>query len=54
LETNTPEADRAIEWETNATGNAYGGIENDGGGWGMDAVDPKGLTVLVAGVAVLP
>ncbi len=46
LETNTPEAKRAIAWETSASGSAFGGIENNGDGYGMDAVDPNGLAVL--------
>ena len=47
LNTNTAEASRAIAWQSAATGTSVGGIENAGDGYGMDAVDPHGVTVII-------
>lgn len=47
LNTNTAEASRAIAWESANTGTSVGGIENGSDGYGMDAVDPHGVAVVI-------
>lgn len=39
-------APEALAWNSQPTGASYGGIENNGGGYGMDAVDPNGVAVI--------
>jgi len=46
LNTDTTEADRAVAWVSTGTGTSYGAIENNQAGWGMDVVDPNGITVI--------
>jgi hypothetical protein len=46
LDTDTSEVDRAVAWDSTTTGTSYGAIENDQDGYGMDVVDPNGVTVI--------
>jgi hypothetical protein len=48
LNTDTPEASRAVAWLNSDTGTSLGGIENNGAGYGMHVVDPNGVVVDVA------
>jgi hypothetical protein len=45
LDTDTPEADRAVAWVNAVTGTSFGDIENNGAGYGMHVVDPNGVVV---------
>lgn len=44
LDAGTPQA---VAWDSSATGTSYGGIENNQAGYGMDVVDPNGVTVII-------
>jgi len=46
LDTTTPEADRELAYVAGDTGDPFGSIENNFGGWGMQAVDPNGVAVI--------
>jgi len=46
LNINTTEANRAVAYVSASTGTSYGTIENNGSGYGMDVIDPNGVTVI--------
>lgn len=47
LNTDTTESSRAVVWDSANSGNSHGAIENNQAGYGMDVVDPNGVTVVV-------
>jgi hypothetical protein len=47
LKTTTAETSRAVAWQSADTGFSIAGIENGMAGYGMDAIDPNGVVVII-------
>jgi hypothetical protein len=46
LNTNTPASSSPVAYVSKNTGQSFGTIEDNGGGYGMEAVDPNGVAVI--------